>query len=437
MVKDMTGIKILLAWVAITVNAYSDSTTISLDAYLKLSIEHHPQMRIAAAQEASSGAGLLSARSGLLPKIDFSAQAGRSGSEGRAGSTVADSITGPRDAIDQYSVGISGSQIIYDFGRTGSQIRQAAHTLTVTQESARSMRQEVLLNAKTAYLSYLLAQRMLDVARESLRQSEAHLLEARTQFEIGKQAKYAVTKAEVDVANTRVALIKAQSGIEKAMVDMEKAAGVTLQDPLLLSDSLEQAEDSISLRQAFDNADSLRPDLRGAIARMEAARSQVRGARATLFPELGASAKYQYRSPDASDWTSGWSAGVTLTQSLYQGGAIRAKIAQAEAAFNQAKASLDLTRQTAHAELQQLVLEKNNAMERTAAAITLIAQATEGLVMSQERYRAGAATFIEVTDAEVALVNARTSHAQALYDYRVAHAKLVQAVGLPLTRGDF
>jgi len=75
----MTGIKILLAWVAITVNAYSDSTTISLDAYLKLSIEQHPQMRIAAAQEASSGAGLLSARSGLLPKIDLSAQAGRSG----------------------------------------------------------------------------------------------------------------------------------------------------------------------------------------------------------------------------------------------------------------------------------------------------------------------------------------------------------------------
>ena len=69
-------------------------------------------------------------------------------------------------------------------------------------------------------------------------------------------------------------------------------------------------------------------------------------------------------------------------------------------------------------------------MERTQAAEKLIAEATEGLVMSQERYRFGAATFIEVTDAEVALVNARISHAQALYEYRIAHAKLVQAIGL-------
>lgn len=430
MVKGETAIKIFLAWAAISVSAYSDSTSISLDAYLKLALEHHPQTRIAAAQEASSRATLRSARSGLLPQIGLSAQASRSESEGGHGISVADSIPSTRDATDQYSFGISGSQRIYDFGRTGSQIRQAAHTLTATRESARSLRQDVLLNAKTAYFNRLLAKRMLEVARESLRQSEEHLLEARTQFEIGKQAKYAVTKAEVDVANARVALIKAQNGIEKAKVDMENAAGATLQDPLVLSDSLEQAEDSISLKQAFDGADSLRPDLRGAVARMEAARAQVRGARAGMLPEFGASARYQYQSPDASDWTGGWSAGVSLTQPIYQGGAIRAKIAQAEAGYDQAKATLDLTRQTAHAELQQLVLDKNNATERAAAAEKLIAEADEGLVMSQERYRAGAATFIEVTDAEVALVNARISHAQALYDYRVAHAKLVQAMGL-------
>jgi TolC family type I secretion outer membrane protein len=424
-----TAVLACLALLALSIAAFADSTVISLDSFLKLALENNPQTRIAAAQEASGRAALRSARSGLLPQVGLSAQATRSESGTASSSSFSDSLTDSRGPTDQFSAGISGSQLIYDFGRTGSQISQAAYTLTATQETARSMRHEVLLTAKTAYFSYLLAHRMLDVARESLRQSEEHLLEARTQFEIGKQAKYAVTKAEVDVANARVALIKAQNGIEKARVGMEKAAGVTLGSPLRLSDSLQQTEDSISLDQAFGCADSLRPDLRGALARLDVARSQVRGARATMFPELGATAGYQYRSPDAADWTGGWSAGVKLTQPLYQGGAIRAKVAQAEAGLDQARASLDLARQTAHAEIQQLALDKKDAMERTIAAEKLIAEAAEGLDMSQERYRAGAATFIEVTDAEVALVNARISHAQALYDYRVAHAKLVQAIG--------
>jgi outer membrane protein len=160
------------------------------------------------------------------------------------------------------------------------------------------------------------------------------------------------------------------------------------------------------------------------------ARTQVRGARADYLPELNASAGYGYRSPDATDWTGSWNAGVSLSQPLYQGGAIRAKVLMAEASFAEAEATFVRTRQVAHAGIQQYLLDKQDAMERVAAAVKYIAEASEGLSMSQERYRAGAATFIEVTDAEVALVNARITHAQALYDYRVAHARLLGATGM-------
>jgi outer membrane protein TolC len=81
------------------------------------------------------------------------------------------------------------------------------------------------------------------------------------------------------------------------------------------------------------------------------------------------------------------------------------------------------------AEVKQRVLEKQEAQERIAAAAKYVEQAQEGLTMSQERYHAGAATFIEVTDAEVALATARNSQAQALFDYRVAHARLLRAMG--------
>jgi outer membrane protein len=417
-----TTVLACLANLALSSAALPDSTVVSLDSFLKLALENNPQTKISAAQEASSRASLQSARSGLLPKVGLSAQATRNQS--------LDSFPAMSEPRDQLSAGVSGSLLLYDFGRTGSQVRQAGHALTAARESVRSARQEVVLTAKTAYFNALLARKMLDVARESVRQSEEHLLQAQTLFEIGKQAKYAVTKAEVDVANARVSLIKAHSGIKNAKVDMEKAAGITLSESLGLCDSLEKIEDSISLTQAFVYADSLRPDLRGAATQVEAARSQVKGARAEYLPDINASAGYGYRSPDATSWTGNWNAGVSLSQPLYQGGAIRAKVAQAEAALQKAEATLTLTSQTAHAEIQRYLLDKQDAMERTSAAVKYIAEASEGLSMSQERYRAGAATFIEVTDAEVALVNARITHAQALYDYRVAHAKLLLATGM-------
>jgi outer membrane protein len=417
-----TTVLACLANLTLSAAVLPDSTVVSLDSFLKLALENNPQTKISAAQEASSRATLQSARSGLLPRIGLSTQATRNQS--------LDSFPASSEPRDQLSAGVSGSMLLYDFGRTGSKVRQAGYVLTATRESARSVRQEVVLTAKTAYFNALLARKILDVARESVRQSEEHLLQARTQFEIGKQAKYAVTKAEVDVANARVNLIKAHSGIKNAKVGMEKAAGITLTDSLELSDSLEKIEDSISLEQAFAYADSLRPDLRAAAAKLEAARTQARGARAEYLPELNASAGYGYRSPDATDWTGSWNAGVSLSQPLYQGGAIRAKVLLAQASLDQAKATLTLSRQTAHAEIQQYFLNKQDAMERTSAAVKFIDEAAEGLAMSQERYRAGAATFIEVTDAEVALVNARITHAQALYDYRVAHAKLLLAAGM-------
>jgi outer membrane protein len=422
MIIRETAISACLALLALSAAAFPDSTAITLDSFLKMALENNPETKISAAQEASGSASLQSARSALLPRVGLSAQATRNQS--------VDSFPAMSEPRDQLSAGVSGSLLLYDFGRTGSKIRQAGHALTATRESGRLARQEVVLTAKTAYFNALLAGKMLDVARESVRQSEEHLLQARTLFEIGKQAKYAVTKAEVDVANARVALIKAQSGIKAAKVKMESAAGVDLPEGMIFSDSLEQNESAIALEGAFASADSLRPDLRAAAARLEMARTQVRGARADYLPELNASAGYGYRSPDATDWTGSWNAGVSLSQPLYQGGAIRAKVLMAEASFAEAEATFVRTRQVAHAGIQQYLLDKQDAMERVAAAVKYIAEASEGLSMSQERYRAGAATFIEVTDAEVALVNARITHAQALYDYRVAHARLLGATGM-------
>jgi outer membrane protein TolC len=58
--------------------------------------------------------------------------------------------------------------------------------------------------------------------------------------------------------------------------------------------------------------------------------------------------------------------------------------------------------------------------------------ARQALTLSEERYRVGAATFVDVADARAAYETAENGRISAVYDYHKAFAALESAVGRPL-----
>jgi outer membrane protein TolC len=289
--------------------------------------------------------------------------------------------------------------------------------------------QTIALNASTAYYNYLLAQMLFTVAQDALSQANAHLAQAQALFETGKQARFTVSKAEVDVANAAVSVITAKNGVRLAKVQMDVAAGTTLREPVVLIDSLDMSEKDIPMDAALSRALDARPGLAALKARCEAARLQLTSAKAALLPDLNANASYGYRRTDVSDWNWNYGVGVALSASLYEGGALVAAVKSASAAYDQAEAQLDLQKQAVASQVEQHYYEKTEAFERISATKKLVGQAAEGLELSQQRFAAGAAPSLEVTDAEATLAGAKSSHAQALFDYRTAHAKLLAAMG--------
>jgi outer membrane protein TolC len=293
----------------------------------------------------------------------------------------------------------------------------------------------MVLSARTAYFNFLLSEQLLKVNEDALKQAQLHYDQAKTLFEVGKQAQIAVIKANVDVANALVNVIHARNTLKLARVQLETTAGIPISDPLVLTDSLGNVEDSITMNDALTQALQKRPELLASKARLEAARFQHKSAVAAYFPSVNTSGGYDWRNSSTStlpapDWNNpGWNIGAALSIPLFQGGALHAGVRQADAALKQAMASLDATTLNVTQEVQQNVLQEIEARERISATTVLVAQASESLRMSQERYRTGIATSIEITDAEVTLADARSGHVQAQFDYRVAHAKLLSAIG--------
>jgi outer membrane protein len=397
---------------------------VTLDDYIRLALEHNPQVRISASSLAGSVANRQSARARLLPQVGAD-----------AGASVSGSIDTGASSVPTASIGLNAQALLFDFGKTPAQYHSATKLALVATQDQLGAIQTVVLNARLAYYSALLASQVVSVNEEALRQSEVHLQQAKMLFEAGKQPRYAITKAEVDVANARVNVIRGRNSFRLALVQLETAAGMTFSDSLSLTDSLTAPVDSIGLAQALELTMRARPEMRSSQLSVDAARLQLAASQRSLLPAINGSAGLSVRRVDGNSGNPQWSVGMNVTQPIYEGGGIRASIAQARAGFAKAEASLDATKQTIAVEVEQHHLEEYEARQRIEATAVLVVQTAEGLALSQERYRAGAATSIEITDAELALANARIQQVQAYFDCHAAHAKLLRAMGESYQQG--
>ncbi|MGA3051446.1 MAG: TolC family protein [Chitinispirillaceae bacterium] len=423
--------------------------TLSLHGYAKIALAHNPAPKIAQSAVDASAASREAALSALLPNVTGSAGLSRSGSSGSSLVPIIDTnaathtiTSGSVSAIyvtppgNNASAGINASLLLWDFGKSPLQYAASGKSLSAAQRTFEGSVQTTIVNAVTAYYNYLLTGELLTVAQNAQKQTNLHYDEAKVLFEVGKQTQLTVIQAKVDVANAEVSELSAENAVNLARVQLESAAGVTFKDPLVLTDSLAGIEDSIALKDALVTAAASRPDILSASLNLEAARLQLRSVKASYLPQLNASGGYSWNGTGVngstiSDNTQiGWNFGVALSVPLYEGGSIQASVRQAEATVKQTEATLEQTVLNATQNVEQQYFTEEQARKQIQATQVVINESTEALRLAEERYRAGLALAIEITDAEQTLATALSNHAQAEYNYRVGHVNLLNAMGV-------
>jgi outer membrane protein len=108
------------------------------------------------------------------------------------------------------------------------------------------------------------------------------------------------------------------------------------------------------------------------------------------------------------------------------------RVEQAQASRNEAQyriraQELQLTADVTGAYLTLVAQAKTVALQEQNAA-----KAKEELRLAQERYRVGAATFLDLSDARASYARAESERITAAYEYHKAFAALESAVGRPL-----
>jgi outer membrane protein TolC len=286
----------------------------------------------------------------------------------------------------------------------------------------------VIANTEIAYFSCRQAEQVLDAYRYALEQAEKHLAQAKAFYTIGRRPQFDVSRAEVDLANAQVGLIRARNQIDIAQAQLDNALGVRSRTPYALTDSLAIPSIPLSLDSLKAIALHERPELLAARSRLEAGRSLAAAARSQHYPTLSASGAYTWNGFDFPLY-SRWNAALTLSVPLFQGFAINGQVRQAEANAIAAEASLDATTDGILLETEQAFLSLTEADSRLRATDKLVQQAEENALLAERQYAAGTGTPLDASDAQLLLLNARTARIQATFDFNTSFVRLQRALG--------
>jgi outer membrane protein TolC len=398
---------------------------LSLEEAVGIALEAQPQIQARLHDYMAAAHRVDQAFSTLLPQLTGSWTAARL-KEAVGNRETNRTITTIRPLNERTEVGVTLSQVLFDFGKTFASTEAARRLAEVAQEDVELQRQLITLTVKESFININFARRLIRVQEQSLERADLNLRSARGFFEVGTRPKSDVARAEVDVANARVDLIRARNAERLARVALNTAMGIPADTQTEVGEILFYQKMSLDRTRLQSQALAQRPEYKQARLRVSEAEARARRAYRDFFPDISGAGTYGAARADMNEV---WELRLELQWSIFDGGNRISRYRESKVNIDGAVARVKALELDISREVEQAYLVVNEADERIAAAQTAVASAQENFRLAQGRFDAGVGTILELTDAQLFLTQAQNTEAQALADYRIALARLERATG--------
>jgi outer membrane protein len=332
--------------------------------------------------------------------------------------------------LDVFSMGPNLNQLIYDFGRTSNTVKINRENVKANEQDLVTTKQTVILNVQQAYFGVLQTQRLVEVAKDVVSQTKQHLDQAQGFYQAGTRPKIDVTKAEVDMANAQLALIQANNNYDVARVTLNNAIGFTQSLTFPVEDILGFTPREYQLEDIVKTAYGQRPEIEQIKAKQRSQEAAIKLAQSSYYPILSGNAQYLWRGyhmPNDMTWDMFF--GATLSIPIFSGFSSPNQVSEQRANMKNLVSQEEALKLNIRLEAEQAYLSQKQATEQIRVTEKAVGQAQENYDLASGRYKVGVGSPLEITDAEVQLANAKANYIQALYNYKVAEAKIERATG--------
>jgi outer membrane protein TolC len=395
---------------------------LTLDEAISIALRDNRDILLKTEDIQKAKAKIAEARSGLLPSLSVSA-----------------SLSDTRGLYTKDSSQIASQagvkQTLYKGGKIINTIKYSEYGVTIAQAVLDRVKLEIIFNLKKAFYTFLLAEQFQLLNKQILQNSQAHLDMLEARYKNGQTS-------QSDVLMIKEALAGVEEAYE-ASLNQEEAALSLLKNLLYLDEKVdlkpigeftyEQRE--VAYDEGFLKAMNSRPEIRQYEAQSQAAQKAIAIAKADNHPSVYASWDYYSRShiTGLTGATKNWNdynvLGLTFSWPIFDGWATKAKVEQAIVDLKETQLMKEKTMKDIALELKNAYLELKNALAKIKATQAEIDLYKDTLSVTQEKYKAGIASSLDLEDVSLGYKVSLFNQKLAGYDYILAKAWFDKATG--------
>jgi outer membrane protein TolC len=401
----------------------------------------NPDAAMAQADLKAARAGISQARTGLLPRLNFTEDISRGNDpvyvfgtrlrqqQFTAADFALNSLNKPVP-VGNFATRFNGSWMLFNWLGTQEQIRGAKFGAASATAMSEQADQGIVLRVVEAYQAVLYAQRRVDVARHEEATAQALLADAKTKVHAGLAVDSDMLTAQVNLSEQQEARIAAEGDADVAWAQLEAAMGADSSSPRVTLQPIDARSypDGV-LADDIASALKAKPDLKALRQQTLAQGAATKAARDSLAPTVSAYGNWEMDNPNfTGGGGNNWVAGVQLNLDILPL-AKRAQLAQQRAAQQKAEAQERAAEQQIRLAVNRAWTEHHTAERIVATAQASMQQSAESLRIVQNRYKAGLATITDLLRAEDAQRRSQNDYWRAVYGNTVAYAALMYSTG--------
>ncbi|MFP4220290.1 MAG: TolC family protein [Phormidium sp.] len=412
---------------------------ISLNQALELAVRNNLELQQSRLNLERSLASLRATQADLFPSVNLSSNLTWSDSaNARLSIRRQEDTLGERSPVQSdatsttWNTELRANYTLFDFGGRSARIAAAEAQVRNAELDIERQLEQVRLQVSEAYYEIQNADMSVQISRSAVENAQQSLDDAEALEEAGVGTRFDVLRAEVQLANDKQALSEALANQRVARRRLARVLNVPQSVDLAAADPVDLAgvweldlEETIIL--AFRN----RAELQQQLVDRDIAQEQQREVRSQGLPQFsvfGSANLVTTSGDDVSGLTEGYSAGVQMQWSLFDGGARAAQVRQLELEEETAEVRFADARNQVRVEVEESYYQLDSQLENVDRATVALELAEESLELARLRFQAGVGTQTDVIAAQNDLTEAQGNLVSAILGYNRSLAQLQRAV---------
>jgi len=308
--------------------------------------------------------------------------------------------------------------------------------LEAARQEERTAVHDLILDVQTAYLNISKAEKLREVAWQSLARLMAHREMTRNFYEVGMVPRNDLLSAEVELANGHQALLRAENGVAMAKAKFNTLLRRTMDTQVSVEDIPAYTPYDKEFNDCLKTALDKRTEIKTYNFRVEQARKSVQVARSEYYPTVSFVGNYSRYGDEPRvegslyQDTESWYVMAMANWNFWEWGKTKNRVDASLSKERQVNDALENIRDSIALDLKNAWLLLKEAEQQISVTRQAVAQAEENYRITSERYREQVSTATDVIDAQTLLTRANSDSTQALSDYQIQLARLKRAMGL-------